>query len=128
MDPEIVGGTYSECEDSNYGGYCVGHCVVYSGGEVFNCGGHCVVYSDMGVWRVFRARRELSHLTAEGADVASSQLETAPNLESIILYFPGNICTFLFSHGKNNPFFRNWPPSTRRAIVTAVMRGASVII
>ena len=49
-------------------------------------------------------------------------------LESIILYFSGNICTFLFSHGKNNLFFGNWPPSTRRAIGTAVMRGASIII
>ena len=60
--------------------------------------------SHMGVWRVLCAGRVLSHFTAQGAFSAISQLETAPNLESIILYFPGNICTF-FSHGKNNPFF-----------------------
>ena len=43
----------------------------------------------MGVWRVLCAGRILSHFTAQGAFSAISQLETAPNLESIILHFPG---------------------------------------
>jgi len=41
------------------------------------------------MWRVFCAWRGLSLLTAEGVDWASSQLETAPHLESLILNFPG---------------------------------------
>ena len=47
-------------------------------------------------------------------------------LEVINIYL--NDCKLLFSYGKNNPFLRNWPPTTWRALVTAVMRGASVII
>ena len=45
----------------------------------------------MGIRRVLCARRVLSHFTAQGTFSAISQLETALNLESIILYFPGNI-------------------------------------
>ena len=45
VDPNIVGGTNSGGEDSNYGGHWVGHCVVYSRGEDSNCGGHCIVCS-----------------------------------------------------------------------------------
>ena len=51
----------------------------------------CNTLTDMGVWGVLSARCILSHFTAQGAFSAISQLETAPNLESIILYFPGKI-------------------------------------
>ena len=49
-----------------------------------------VTYADMVVWHVLCARCVLSHFTAQAHFQPSLlQLETAPNLESIILYFPG---------------------------------------